>query len=55
MLPVNARSADLLSLGLQLAPGGLYRVSAGQTSTVFRVAPTATEAGGPVLSRLVHF
>ena len=55
VLPVNARSADLLSLGIQLAPGGLYRASAGQTSTVFRVAPTATEAGGPVLSRLVHF
>lgn len=55
MLPVNARSADLLSLGLQLAPGGLYRATAGQASTVFRVAPTATEAGGPVLSRLVNF
>src|SRR5690606_21707969 len=55
VLPVSRRSADLLSLGITLAPGGLYRVSAGQTSTVFRVAPSATEAGGPLLSRLVHF
>lgn len=55
ILPVNARSADLLGLGIQLTPGGVYRASAGQTSTVFRIAPTATEAGGPILSRLVHF
>lgn len=55
MLPVNARAADLLSLGIQLAPGGTYRATAGQTSTVFRVDPAAREAGGPLLSRLVHF
>lgn len=55
VLPVKSHSADLLSLGIQLTPGGLYRATAGQTSTVFRVAPAATEAGGPLLSRLVHF
>lgn len=54
-LPGNGRVADLQALGIHLVAGGVYRVTAGQKAVVFRVDPTAKEAGGPLLSRLVHF
>lgn len=49
------RAADLEKLGLRLAPGGLYRATAGTASIVFRIDPAALPQGGPLLNRLVQF
>ena len=48
-------AADLSALGIALAPGGVYRAEAGESSTIFGIAADASGAGGPVLPRLVSF
>lgn len=54
-LPGSERVADLQALGIRLAAGGVYRVTAGQKSAVFRIDPAANDTGGALLTRLVHF
>lgn len=52
VLPVKGRYVDLRD-GKPLAAGGLYRVTAGDTTKVFRIDAFAPVEPGAVLSRLV--
>lgn len=47
--------ADLAASAVELAPGGLYRLSAGARSLVVRVDVGAQGGGGPALGRLIVF
>ena len=46
---------DLAELGAALHRGGVYRVKAGASSTVVKIAPDARPGGGPILMRLLSF
>lgn len=52
---VAGNRADLAKSGVRLAPGGLYRASAGERSLVVRIDAAAAAAGGPVVGRLIQF
>ncbi len=50
--PVH-ETIDFAAIRHQLTPGGIYRITLGQRSLVFRVDPMAAGADAPVLSRLL--
>lgn len=54
-LELQSGVADLAELGVALRRGGIYRVKAGASSTVVKIAPDARPGGGPILMRLLSF
>jgi len=52
---VPGSSLDMAKGDAALAPGGLYRVTAGSKSYVVRIDPRARDEGGPALGRLLRF
>lgn len=51
---VTGAKTDLAKSGVRLAPGGLYRASAGERSLVVQI-DAAAASGGPVTGRLIQF
>ena len=54
-LALRSGVADLAAQGVTLRRGGIYRVEAGSSSTVVKIAPDAQPGGGPILVRLLSF
>ena len=54
-LELRSGVADLAELGVALRRGGIYRVKAGSSSIVVKIAPDARPGGGPILMRLLSF
>lgn len=52
-LTPTGSTLDLDALGLQLEPGGLYRISDGVRARVVRVSPDARSGAVPLLRRLI--
>ena len=52
---VEGKWLDLADKQVQLAAGGLYRVTAGRSSTLLRISRKATASSSSVISRLVGF
>jgi hypothetical protein len=51
---LRKRAVDLAKAGVRLELGGTYTLKAGERQIVFKVAPDARDAGGPVLGRLLR-
>lgn len=54
-LKLQSGVADLAALGIALRRGGIYRIKAGTSSTVVKIAPDAQAGGGSILVRLLSF
>ncbi len=53
-IAVSGKVTDLAGKNVDLAPGGLYRVSAGKKELVFKVDPLAEAKSASILQRLIH-
>lgn len=51
---IDGRFIDLAGSGPALAPGGLYRATAGDAVLVFKIDPFAEPGPGPVIGRLLR-
>lgn len=49
------RQADLAALGIELAPGGIYDIHAGDILRTIEIDFDAEVSGGPVITRFVRF
>lgn len=55
VLAVPGGSVDLAALGIKLASGGIYDISAGETTRRIEIDFDVTLSGGPAFKRLVRF
>lgn len=53
LIEVGATMVDFAALGVTLAPGGHYRLSAGEAAVEVMIDPLAIESGGPLVGRLI--
>lgn len=53
-LKVEGLRLDLANAGIKLAPGGVYRATAGDHKVVFKIATTARASNRNLISRLVE-
>jgi hypothetical protein len=53
-VPLSGRFYDTAKMKLALAPGGLYRATAGDRQVIFKVDPLAAPGAGPVVGRLIR-
>ena len=53
-LTIEGRFVDLAEIGARLAPGGIYRATAGDAALEFQIDSLAEPGAGPVVGRLLR-
>ena len=53
-ISISGNVTDLAGRSIDLAPGGLYRLSAGKKELVFKVDPLADSNAASILQRLIR-